>query len=788
MARKSPIVHFDKSAKAETDWLGAKAHGLASMAKLGLPVPPGFAIAGDTKLSTEDFAAAVKKIGKNFGDAQNPLLLAVRQSPQHAALGVKASVLYVGLNDATVKGLARKLGDEEAAYATYKALLEFYGTTVCGMRHSQFDDGGLSSRDVIAHHRQTIAEKAQREFPQDVLVQLKDFAAALAGPKCAVIVQEVVPGDDAPAIVETRSIANGAGHDPVKLGKEFVADLAKLERHFKAIQQVTYTHSKGKLWFLKTLPAKVSPKVGLRHIVAMVDEGLLTKREALMRVDPLILDQFLHPTLEAGDHHQIFATGLAASPGAVSGQLAFDAVEAQALKARGEAVILIRHETSPEDVQGMHAADGVATARGGLLSHAAVIARGMGKPCVVGATSLRIDEQAKTLASSGVIAKSGDVVTLDGATGRIYLGAIPTVKPLLSGDFATILEWADQHRRMKVRANAETPADARAARYFGAEGIGLCRTEHMFFAPERIRPIRQMILAETVEERAAALAEILPLQRQDFIELFEIMAGLPVTIRMLDPPLHEFLPKSDHEIVALAQELNVEVEFLRTRVSELQEFNPMLGHRGVRLAVSYPEIAEMQARAIFEATVEVARKYGKAPIPEIMIPLVFGRPELDLVRARITAVAQQVQMSSGFELHYLIGTMIELPRAALRAAEIAQSAEFFSFGTNDLTQTTLGISRDDSARFIGEYTAKGLLAVDPFVSIDIEGVGELVRIAAERGKKARPNLKLGICGEHAGDPASIDFCEKIKLDYVSCSPFRMAIARLAAAQATIRNR
>jgi pyruvate, orthophosphate dikinase len=788
MARKSAIVLFDKTARPETPWLGEKAHGLASMAKLGLPVPPGFAVAGDTKLTKDELAAGVRKIGKNFGDAKSPLLLAVRQSPQHQALGVKASILYVGLNDATVEGLALKLGDQEAAYATYKALLEFYGTTVCGLRHSQFDDGGHDSRAVIAHHQRTIAEKAGRPFPQDAVQQLQDFIAVMASPKCAVIVQEVVPGDDAPAIVETRSIANGANHDPLKLGKELTGDLAKLERHFKAIQQVTYTYSKGKLWFLKTLPAKVSPKVELRHLVAMVDEGTLSKREALMRVDPLILDQFLHPTLEAGDHHQIFATGLAASPGAVSGQLAFDAGQAQVMKAKGEAVILVRHETSPEDVQGMHAADGVATARGGLLSHAAVIARGMGKPCVVGATSLRIDEQAGTVASSGVIAKTGDVVTLDGATGRIYLGAVPTVKPLLSGDFATILEWADQYRRMKVRANAETPADARAARYFGAEGIGLCRTEHMFFAPERIRPIRQMILAETVEERAAALAEILPLQRQDFVELFEIMAGLPVTIRLLDPPLHEFLPKSDHDIVALALELNVEADFLRTRVSELQEFNPMLGHRGVRLAVSYPEIAEMQARAIFEATVEVARKYGKAPIPEIMIPLVFGRPELDLVRARITAVAQQVQLSSGFELHYLVGTMIELPRAALRAAEIAQSAEFFSFGTNDLTQTTLGISRDDSARFIGEYTAKGLLAVDPFVTIDVDGVGELVRIAAERGKKARANLKLGICGEHAGDPASIDFCEKIKLDYVSCSPFRMAIARLAAAQATIRNR
>jgi pyruvate, orthophosphate dikinase len=788
MVRRVSIVHVDKKAKASEPWLGAKAQGLVIMARLGLPVPPGFAVASDLNPGKDELAKAVRRIGKNFGNAADPLLLAVRQSPQHAALGVKASILYVGLNDKTVEGLAHKLGDAEAAYATYKALLEFYGVTVCGLRHSQFDDGGLPAKDAVERCKQTIAERAGRPFPQDVITQLKDFITALAAPRSAIIVQEVVRSDDAPVIIESRNMSTGAPHDQPKLGKELAAGLARVERHYKSIQQVTYTLSKGKLWFLKTLPAKVSARVELKHIVDMVGENTLTKRQALLLIDPVMLDQFLHPTLEPGEHEMLFAAGLAASPGAVSGHIAFDAGEAQSMKAVGKSVILFRHETSPEDIQGMHAADGVATVRGGLLSHAAVIARGMGKPCVVGATTLRIDEQARLMSSQGISVKAGDTVTLDGATGRIYLGAIPTVKPILSGDFATVLEWADQFRRMKVRANAETPADARAARYFGAEGIGLCRTEHMFFSAERIRPIRRMILAETQGDRARALAEILPLQRQDFVELFEIMAGLPVTIRLLDPPLHEFLPKSEHEIVAVAHEMGMETDFLRTRVAELQEFNPMLGHRGVRLAVSYPEIAEMQAQAIFEATVEVAKKYGKAPIPEIMIPLVFGRPELDLVRARIVTVAEEVQAASGFELHYLIGTMIELPRAALRAGEIAQSADFFSFGTNDLTQTTLGISRDDSTRFIAEYTAKGLLKIDPFVTIDVEGVGELVRIATDRGRKARPNLKLGICGEHAGDPASIAFCEKIKLDYVSCSPFRMAVARLAAAQATIRNR
>ena len=572
-----------------------------------------------------------------------------------------------------------------------------------------------------------------------------------------------------------------------KLAAQLKSSLHKLERHFKSIQEVTFTVEHGKLWLLQTKPARTSAKVELRTLVDMANEGLLTRKEAILLVDPLMLDQFLHPTLDTSVAHEIFVTGIAASPGAVSGQVVFDAAEAQLFKSRNRACILVRSETSPEDILGMHAAEGVLTARGGLLSHAAVIARGMGKTCVVGASGLRIDYEAGTMTALGVVVRRGETITLDGSTGRVFRGPIATSKPILSGDFATILEWADALRRMKVRANAETPNEARSARYFGAEGIGLCRTEHMFFSAERIGPMRKMILAETEEARREALDEILPMQRQDFIELFEIMAGLPVTIRLLDPPLHEFLPKSEHEILELAHELAIAPDYLRTRVGELQEFNPMLGHRGARLAVSYPEIAEMQARAIFEATVDVAQKYGKTPIPEIMIPLVVGKLEFDYVRARIVAVAEAVQKESGLELPYLVGTMIELPRATLRAGEIALSAEFFSFGTNDLTQTTLGISRDDSARFIGEYTAKGLFKTDPFISIDIDGVGELLRIATTRGKKARPDLKLGICGEHAGDPASINFCEEIKLDYVSCSPFRIAIARLAAAQASIRN-
>ena len=769
--------------------LGTKAAGLDAMAGLGLPVPQGFVIANPT---AADLAAALKKL--------KSLFFAVRPGVNGHARGYMEAILNVGLNDETVEALAKRLNDRPMAYDLYRQFMENYAVNVLALRHADFEDIFIAhkSPDLIAEYKSFIKSKSGADFPQDVNRQLRSVieAARHREKSAALIVQEMVYGGQIHGVATSRNFSTGANVPNIapafvekfpKLASQLKSALHKLEHHFKSIQEVTFTVENGKLWLLQTRPAKTSARVQLKTLVDMVGEDLLTKKEAILRVDPLMLDQFLHPTLDATETHEIFVTGIAASPGAVSGQVVFEAAEAQQLKSRNRPCILVRSETSPEDIQGMHAAEGVLTARGGLLSHAAVIARGMGKTCVVGASGLRIDYEAGTMMALGVVVKKGEIITLDGSTGRVFRGPIATQKPVLSGDFATILEWADASRRMKVRANAETPNEARSARYFGAEGIGLCRTEHMFFSAERIGPMRKMILAETVEARREALDEILPMQRQDFIELFEIMAGLPVTIRLLDPPLHEFLPKSEHEILELAHELSIAPEYLRTRVGELQEFNPMLGHRGVRLAVSYPEIAEMQARAIFEATAEVAQKYGKAPIPEIMIPLVVGKLEFDYVRARVVAVAEAVQKESGLELHYLVGTMIELPRATLRAAEIAQSAEFFSFGTNDLTQTTLGISRDDSARFIGEYTAKGLLKTDPFISIDIDGVGELLRIATTRGRKARPDLKLGICGEHAGDPASINFCEEIKLDYVSCSPFRIAIARLAAAQASIRN-
>jgi pyruvate, orthophosphate dikinase len=567
--------------------------------------------------------------------------------------------------------------------------------------------------------------------------------------------------------------------------KELQAAFDTLERHYRDMQDLEFTIQDGKLWMLQARTGKRTAKAALKIAVDMAGEGLISRNEAIRRIDPASLDQLLHPTLDPQAKREVIATGLPASPGAASGEIVFDSDEAERLKAMNRRVILVRIETSPEDIHGMHAAQGILTARGGMTSHAAVVARGMGKPCVSGAGALRIDYREGTLSATGISLKKGDIVTIDGSTGQVIRGEVATIKPELSGDFATLMSWADAVRRMQVRANAETPLDARTAREFGAEGIGLCRTEHMFFETDRIQAVREMILAGKEPQRRAALAKLLPMQRGDFVALFEIMAGLPVTIRLLDPPLHEFLPQADHEIEEVADAMNADPEMLRARVAELHEFNPMLGHRGVRLAISYPEIAEMQARAIFEAAVEVGRRTGKAPVPEVMVPLVAAKAELDIIRDRIVAVATAVEGETGIRIDYLVGTMIELPRAALRAGEIAETAEFFSFGTNDLTQTTFGISRDDSARFIGEYTAKGIFKTDPFISLDIEGVGELVKIAAERGRAARAGIKLGICGEHGGDPASIRFCETVGLDYVSCSPYRVPIARLAAAQASL---
>ena len=567
--------------------------------------------------------------------------------------------------------------------------------------------------------------------------------------------------------------------------KELTRFYTLLEKHYRDMQDMEFTVEQGKLWMLQTRGGKRTAKAALRIAVELANEGLISKKDAVMRIDPASLDQLLHPTIDPAAKRDVIATGLPASPGAASGEIVFSSDEAAKLQADGRKVILVRIETSPEDIHGMHAAEGILTTRGGMTSHAAVVARGMGKPCVSGCGTIRVDYGRGTMSIGSRTFKTGDVITIDGSVGQVLAGRMPMIEPKLSGEFGTLMGWADQVRKIGVRVNADTPEDARTAIKFGGEGIGLCRTEHMFFEETRIRTVREMILAEDEQTRRAALAKLLPMQRADFVELFEIMKGLPVTIRLLDPPLHEFLPHTQAEIEEVARAMNTDPRRLADRARDLAEFNPMLGFRGCRLAIAYPEIAEMQARAIFEAAVEAEKRTGKAVGLEVMVPLIATKAEFDLVKARIDAMAQSVMKETGKKLAYQVGTMIELPRACLMAGDIAETAEFFSFGTNDLTQTTYGISRDDAASFLGTYVAKGILEIDPFISVDRDGVGELVKIGVERGRKTRPDLKVGICGEHGGDPASVAFCHEIGLDYVSCSPYRVPIARLAAAQAAL---
>jgi pyruvate,orthophosphate dikinase len=567
--------------------------------------------------------------------------------------------------------------------------------------------------------------------------------------------------------------------------KELTRIYTMLEKHYRDMQDMEFTVERGKLWMLQTRGGKRTAKAALKIAVELANEGLISKKEAVSRIDPASLDQLLHPTIDPNAKRDVIATGLPASPGAAAGEIVFSSDEAAKLQADGRKVILVRIETSPEDIHGMHAAQGILTTRGGMTSHAAVVARGMGKPCVSGCGTIRVDYGRGTMSIGSRTFKTGDVITIDGSLGQVLAGRMPMIEPEMSGEFGTLMGWADQTRKIGVRVNADTPDDARTAIKFGAEGIGLCRTEHMFFEETRIRTVREMILAEDEQSRRAALSKLLPMQRADFVELFEIMKGLPVTIRLLDPPLHEFLPHTHAEIEEVARAMNTDPRRLADRARDLAEFNPMLGFRGCRIAIAYPEIAEMQARAIFEAAVEAQKRTGKAIGLEVMVPLIATKAELDLVKARIDAMAQAVMKETGTKLAYQVGTMIELPRACLLADDIAKSAEFFSFGTNDLTQTTYGISRDDAASFLGAYVSKGILEIDPFIALDQEGVGELVKIGVQRGRKTRPDLKVGICGEHGGDPASVAFCHEVGLDYVSCSPYRVPIARLAAAQAAI---
>jgi pyruvate,orthophosphate dikinase len=862
--------------------LGGKGAGLAEMANLGLPVPPGFTVTSEVctyfyangKTYPADLeaqvAAALTEIGriagKKFGDKTDPLLVSVRSGARASMPGMMDTVLNLGLNDETVEALAKKSGDRRFAYDSYRRFITMYSNVVLGIDHHHFEEilddhkerngytldtdlGADDWAELVKRYKKAVEEERGEPFPQDPQQQLWGAVGAVFGswmnaraityrrlhgiPESwgtAVNIQAMVFGNmgdtSATGVAFTRNpstgekklygefLINAQGEDVVagirtpqeiseaarqeagskKPSMEHVlpdafAELTRiynvLERHYRDMQDLEFTVEQGKLWMLQTRSGKRTAKAALRIAVELANEGLISQTEAVSRVEPGSLDQLLHPMIDPATERKVIATGLPASPGAASGEIVFSADEAATLKAEGRKVILVRVETSPEDIHGMHAAEGILTTRGGMTSHAAVVARGMGKPCVSGAGTLRVDYSTGSMNAAGLTLKKGDVITVDGSTGQVLAGRVPMIEPELSGEFGTIMQWADAARRLKVRANADTPADARLALRFGAEGIGLCRTEHMFFDEDRIRAVREMILADDEKSRRAAIAKLLPMQRADFLELFELMHGLPVTIRLLDPPLHEFLPHGAAEIAEVAAGLGTDPQKLANRARELHEFNPMLGFRGCRLAIAYPELAEMQARAIFEAAVEAERRTKERVVPEIMVPLIATKAELDLVKARIDAMADAVAEESGSELEYQVGTMIELPRAALLAGEIAESAEFFSFGTNDLTQTTFGISRDDAASFLAIYTARGILPADPFVSIDVQGVGELVRIGVERGRKTRADLKVGICGEHGGDPASVAFCHDVNLDYVSCSPFRVPIARLAAAQAAL---
>ncbi len=561
--------------------------------------------------------------------------------------------------------------------------------------------------------------------------------------------------------------------------------LAKLEEHYKDMQDVEFTVENKKLWILQTRSGKRTAKSAVKIAVDMVKEKLITKKEAILRIEPSSLDTLLHPTLDEKANLEVIGSGLPASPGAASGKVVFTSEEAERLNSMMQSTILVRVETSPEDIHGMHAAKGILTSRGGMTSHAAVVARGMGRPCVSGSSEIEIDYENKLFKTNNRVIKEGEIITIDGSTGRIIIGEVKTVKPEISGDFSKIMSWSDDFRKLKIRTNSETPLDSKTGREFGAEGIGLCRTEHMFFEEERILSVREMILSKTIEDRSNALKKLLPHQKKDFIEIFKIMKGLPVTVRLLDPPLHEFLPKNNNEINDVAVSLNIPVNELKVRISELHEQNPMLGHRGCRLAISYPEIYEMQCTAIFEALVECIKQKIQSTMPEIMIPLVSTEAEIKIMKDLVIRVAKKVQDENKIKIDFLVGTMIELPRAAIKAKDIAKHAEFFSFGTNDLTQTTFGISRDDSGKFLNDYIENKIFDIDPFVSID-DGVGDLIKIATDKGRKQNKKIKLGICGEHGGDPKSIEFCAKTGLDYVSCSPYRVPVARLAAAQAQIK--
>ncbi|MCA0357976.1 MAG: pyruvate, phosphate dikinase [Proteobacteria bacterium] len=716
----------------------------------------------DTGLTADDWAAVIKdykaavreQLGKPFP-----------QDAQEQLWGAVGAVFASWMND------------RAKFYRRMHDIPESWGTAV-NIQSMVFGNMGETSATGVAFTRNP-SNGDNRLYGEFLInAQGEDVVAGIRTPQSLTKAAREEMGDTAPSMEEAMPEVFG----------QFKSVVETLERHYRDMQDIEFTVEQGKLYMLQTRNGKRTAKAALKIAVDMAAEGVISTSEAVGRVEPASLDQLLHPTIDPSAHRDVIAKGLPASPGAATGKVVFDSDAAEKAAANGESVILVREETSPEDIHGMHAARGIITARGGMTSHAAVVARGMGRPCVSGAGDVAIFEREGLFRVRDREFKAGEIITIDGSTGDILAGAPKMIEPELTGDFATLMAWADEVRRLKVRANAETPLDAKTARQFGAEGIGLCRTEHMFFDDTRIAAVREMILADDEKGRRAALAKIAPFQKADFVELFTIMEGLPVTIRLLDPPLHEFLPHTEEDVQAVAEATGLDAAKLMRRAKELHETNPMLGHRGCRLGVSYPEIYEMQVRAILEAACEIAKSGKAAPVPEIMHPLVAKGEEMKYLRDLTDRVAKAVLEEQGVALEYTVGTMIELPRAALRAGDLAENAEFFSFGTNDLTQTTFGISRDDAGKFLNAYIEKGIFEKDPFVSLDQDGVGDLIRLAAERGRAVRPDAKLGICGEHGGDPASISFCEKVGLDYVSCSPYRVPIARLAAAQAALANK
>ena len=865
--------------------LGGKGANLAQMAKLGLPVPPGFTISTKIceyfyknnnkipkniiKLAKKEIAIIEKISKKKFGDLSNPLLISVRSGSRVSMPGMMDTILNLGLNDKTVIALKNNTLNGRFAKDSYRRFIQMYGNVVLGVESYLFEelienykltkgviqDTELEEDDwdgLIQNFKDVVKEKTKKNFPQDVNDQLWGAISAVflswnskraktyrkinyipdhwgtavnvqsmvfgnMGENCATGVaftrnpstgqkelfgeylinaqgEDVVAGTITPQYIskklKKKSNSKGISMEETmpKIFKQLKKIFSQLEKKYRDMQDIEFTVENNKLWMLQTRSGKRTASAAIKIAVDMVAEKLISPKEAILRIDPNILDTLLHPTLDETAKKEVIASGLPASPGAASGKVIFSAEEAERMKEKMQDSILVRIETSPEDISGMHAANGILTARGGMTSHAAVVARGMGKPCVSGSSDIKIDYENKFFKSGDYKIKEGDLITIDGGVGKVMLGKVPTVKADISGDFSKIMKWADKYRKLKVRTNSETPTDTKVARDFGAEGIGLCRTEHMFFDDKRIISVRQMILSKTLEDRKNALTKLLPFQKNDFVEIFKIMNGLPVTVRLLDPPLHEFLPKTDRDINNIAKELNISDSDIKSRIIELHEQNPMLGHRGCRLGISYPEIYQMQCQAIFEALAECKKKKIKLVIPEIMIPLVSTAAEIQILRKLVEKTAEEIQKNHKIKIKYYVGTMIELPRAALRAKDIAKYADFFSFGTNDLTQTTFGISRDDAGKFLNDYVDNKIFNKDPFVSIDERGVGELIKIATERGRTEKRSLKLGICGEHGGDPASIDFCEKIKLNYVSCSPYRVPIARLAAAQAYLKKK